>query len=255
MNTTQKWVALSLAAALAILGGGWLLLVSPERQKAAGLREQVLMQQSSNAQQETRVEVLRGKAEALPEKKAEIADIAARIPAEPALPDLVRALTAAARSADVELVSVAPGAPAPVAATEVAAAVPAAPAGTAPVEPAPVDGGASGGLSMIPLTISVAGGFYEVEQFVAELEELRRALRLTALTLTPGGGPAAAAAQAGVANGRSLTTTITAQAYMAGAASAAPAAPTGASVASGATTVTGAGAPADAATPDAAPVN
>jgi Tfp pilus assembly protein PilO len=246
VDTAKKWVALSLAAALAILGGGWLLLVSPERQEAAGLRDEALMQQSANAQQETKVEVLRVKADALPEKKAEIADVAVRIPPQPALAELVRALTAAARSADVELVSVAPGAPAPVIATT--AAAPAVPA-----ETPPADAGPAGSLSMVPVTISVAGGYYEVEQFVAELEELRRALRLTALTLTPGAGPSDTADQASVASGRSLTTTITAQAYTSGAGPAAPAAPAGATVAADGTAGTGEAAPADPS--DAAPVN
>ena len=39
---------------------------------------------------------------------------------------------------------------------------------------------------MIPLTINVVGGYFEAEQFLANLENLPRALRVTNLTMTPG---------------------------------------------------------------------
>lgn len=246
MTTTKKWVALTLAAALIVLGGGWLLLVSPQRQAAADLTEEALLQEATNAQLATRLEVLRAKAAQLPDKKAEIAQVAARIPAQPALPDLVRALTAAASSAGVELVSVAPGTPAPVTST---------PAGDAPAGADAVEAAAPAGLSMIPLTINVVGAYYDVEEFVASLEDLPRALRLTALTLVPGSGPSDGGAAASVGSRSSLAATVTAQVYLAGAPAAAPAAaPAGASVASEAGAAPAVGG-VTAEVPDAAPAN
>jgi hypothetical protein len=63
----------------------------------------------------------------------------------------------------------------------------------------------------------VVGGYFEVSQFLAELEQLPRALRVTGLTVAPGASPTAGtSAPAGAAtDGRSLTTTITGSVYLA----------------------------------------
>jgi hypothetical protein len=76
------------------------------------------------------------------------------------------------------------------------------------------------------LSIEVTGGFAEVEQYVAELEELPRAMRITGLTVAPGGGGEDGGAAA--AQGRSLTSTITGSVFVAPAAAPAPVAAGGA---------------------------
>lgn len=202
MDKLRPLVALAVLAALALLAGGWFLLIAPERSEAAALREQGEVQLATNAQQRTQLEVLRNKAKALPDKERELAEVATKIPTDPRLPALLRALSAAGRSAGVQVQTVTPGAPAPVTAPADAAAPPAA-------------GATAGALSAIPLSIQVAGGFAEVEQFVAELEELPRALRITGLNVAPGGDTAGGAA---VAQGRSLSSTITGSVFLAPAA-------------------------------------
>lgn len=191
MQSTKQWVALAVLASLVVLTGGWYLLVAPTRSEAAELREQASLQEAANAQLETSLEVLRDRSERLPEKRAELAEAAVRIPAGPALPELLRALEGAAASAGVELSSVTPTAPSPVV---VEAPVPAAPVdpAAAPAEPAapappPAPAPAPTGLSAIDVTLAVVGDFYAVEQFVVLLEELPRALRVTGLTMEPGG--------------------------------------------------------------------
>ena len=97
------------------------------------------------------------------------------------------------------------------------------------------------------MTLNVVGGYYQVERYVAALEDLPRALRLTVLTVAPGVSPVdpkpvatgsgvseAAAAEAAaeeaakLTDGRHLAMTITANVYIASqepvAAPAAPAA-------------------------------
>ena len=220
MKTLKQWTVLALVAALALVGGGWFLLVSPERSEAASLHEQVDLQRSANDQKRTSLAVLRGKAKALPEQERDLAELARKIPSEPALPELVRALTAAGRSAGVEVVTITPGAPSPVVAA--AAAAPAAPADPA----APAAPAAPPGLAAMSLSIEVTGGFAEVEQYVAELEELPRALRITGLTVAPGGSGEDGGTAA--ADGRSLTSTLTGQVFVVPAAAPAPVATGGA---------------------------
>ena len=229
MDKLKQWVALTVLACLGIAAAGWFLLVSPKKAEAADLQAQTASQESTNAGLRTQFEVLKAQAKDLPKKQADLARVAAKIPDNPALPSLIRALTAAAASAGVELVSVTPGPPA--AAVVVAPAVVAAPAdpaaapAPAPADPAaaaPAPGAAvpaasaAGTLAAIPVAINVVGGYFEVAQFMSNLEGLPRALRVTNLTLAPGTSPVAGAgASTTVDDGRSLTTTITGSAFMA----------------------------------------
>ena len=229
MDKVKQWVALTVVGALALATAGWFLAISPKRSEAADLRAQTATQVSTNQTLAVELEVLKAKAQELPKKQADLAKVAAKIPTNPALPALVRALTAASTTAGVELVSVTPGAPtaqAPVAAAAAAPAAsgapapaPAAPAPAAPAAPgaAPAPASAAGTLALIPITISVVGDYYEVEQFVANLEQLPRALKVMNLAVTPGTSPTAGktASATSAEDGRSLTTTITGSVFMA----------------------------------------
>ena len=234
MDKLKQWVALTVLAAFAILAAGWFLLVSPKRSEAADLQTQAASQVSANQQLSTQLDVLKAQAKELPKKQADLAKVAAKIPSNPALPALVRALTAASTSAGVEFVSVTPGTPAVVAAPAAAPAAPAggaaapaaAPAAAAGTPAAPAPASPAGTLASIPVSINVVGDYFEVEQFIANLENLPRALRITNLALAPGQGPKAASAAGAAAStstedGRSLTSTITGSVFMA--AGAAPA--------------------------------
>jgi Tfp pilus assembly protein PilO len=212
VDRLRQWLAISLVALLAILAGGWFLLIAPERSEAAELRAQAEAEQLTNEQLETQLEVLRARAVQLPAKRAELVEVAEKVPAGPSLPELVRALTAAARDAGVALTSVTPGAPA-----ALAAPVPAAP--VAPVEgAAAVPGPAASGLSEVPVVLEAEGDFYELEQFLAELEDLPRALRVTALVVQAG-------EDSGTASSERLRATVTASAYMRAASAPPPAVP------------------------------
>jgi hypothetical protein len=215
VDKAKQWIVLAVLAGLVVLAGGWFLAVAPTRGEAAELREQAALQESTNAQLTTSLEVLRGKAEKLPEKKAELAAAARRIPDGPALPDLLRALSAAASSAGVELTSVTPSAPAPVVAEAPAAAAPAPVGGSAaPAAPAAPQPAAATGLSAIEVKMVVKGDFYAVEQFLVLLEELPRALRVTGLSMDPGAAALSGDARA-AKDDRSVATTVTGLVYLA----------------------------------------
>lgn len=234
MDKLKQWVALTVLGCLAVMAAGWFLLVSPKRGEAQELRDQATAQESANGTLRTQLAMLKAQAKDLPAQKAKLAAVAAKIPDNPALPALIRALDRASADSGVELVSIAPSAPTPLVAPAAAAAVAApaaAPAAGAAAAPAavPVAAGApaaAGAVSSIPLAINVVGGYFQVQQFLSSLEGLQRALRVTGLTLAPGGNPVAVGGSGGSTDdGRSLSATISSQVYMTAAGSATTATP------------------------------
>lgn len=221
MDKLKQWVALTLVGALAIMAAGWALLISPKRSEANDLRAQAAEQASANAMLTTQIDVLKAKSQKLPTEQARLASVAAKIPSDPGLPNLVRALLNASRDANVELVSVVPGPPAVVApAAPGAAAAPGAPAApeTGQVAPvAPPAPNSFGQLASIPVSINVVGEYFRIAKFVASLETLPRAYRVNNLTMSPGTSPTAgkdAARPDALVDGRSLNTTISGTVYM-----------------------------------------
>lgn len=196
MTAIRKWSLLTALACAVVLAAGWLLLVSPQRDDAGLLRADAVSAQEATARLRTQLTVLKSQAEELPAQQARLTEIAARLPDNPALPPLVRALTVAAEKAGVTLVSVAPSAPTlvvdPVAVAVVApttaTAEEGAPVAVAPPAPAGLP------LAVLPIKLEVVGDYYGLESFVAALEGLQRAVLVTGLAIVPGTGPAAAGA-------------------------------------------------------------
>ena len=223
MNKRHKLVAFAVLGSLVVLLAGWSLLVSPKRSQAAELRIQAAEQLSVNQALEIQLSQLKTQAATLPKQQAKLAAVAARIPTTRALPALIRALNRAAHGAGVELLSIAPGSTtllAPTAVTPVAVVAPASPATgkTTPAKaakPAPAD---AGQLAQLPVTMTIVGGYFQVEQFLAALEGLPRSLRLTGVTMAPGTNPLAPAtgtAPAPTEPGKTLSTSISAVVFMA----------------------------------------
>lgn len=224
----KQWVALTAVGVLAVLAAGWFLLVSPKRTEAAQVRDEVASQQSQNRGLQTQLATLKAQQKTMPAQAAKLAMVAAKIPDNPAQPALIRALSAAADDAGVELVSMTPGQPAAVtgaaATTLPGATTPGAaksgtakPAGTKTLAAAGSTSYNPGVLTSIPMTINVVGGYFQVEQFFDRLENLARAAKVTGFTMAPGSNPMKpeAAGAAAVESGRVLTVNVTANVYMA----------------------------------------
>ena len=232
MDKLKQWVALTVVGVFAVLAAGWFLLVSPKNSEAADLETQAGAQVSANSVLVTQLAFLKSQAKDLPKQQARLAAIAAKIPDNPALPALLRALSNAAASAGVELVTIAPAAP--------AAFIGPRSAPTAAAAPAPKAAASPVVLQSIALTINVVGGYFQVEQFLDGVESLSRSLKVTGFTLTPGLSPVkpvapAAAGGTTVESGKSLSAAITGQVYMT---SPAPAAAVTTPVAAGASAIT-----------------
>ncbi len=236
MDKLKQWVALTVVGCLAIVAGGWFLLVSPKRQHATELRQAAAIQVDANNALETQLVQLKAQARDLPKEQAKLAAVAARIPDSRAMPALIRALNKAAKSSGVELVSVSPSSTTLVAAASLATAPVTVPAAASPARPAAAppagtsgavvaapaaaaaSSSAAGQLASIGVTLNVVGGFFQIEQFVSALESLQRSMRLTNVSLAPGVSPVrpvTSTASGPVDDGKSLTATLLGQVYTA----------------------------------------
>jgi type IV pilus assembly protein PilO len=229
MTKSRQWVIGAAVLALLVLVAGWFLLVSPKRSKAAELKTETASQQSANQTLQMQIAQLKARVKDLPKEQALLAEIAGKLPSDPALPSLIRDLSKAADDADVTLVSLTPGQPALMQAAPIAqpAAKPATAAGGATSGTPAAPAANVGQLAMIPLTISVTGGFFQVEQFISNLESLNRALMTTGLEAAPGGAPSSSQASGSTSGPNTLAVSLTSRVFMTvlPAAAAAPAAP------------------------------
>lgn len=216
MDKVKQWVALTLVGVIAVLAGGWFLLVSPKRADASQVRAQTAGQLSANNTLRSQIQMLKAQAKDLPKQQAKLAAVAAKIPDNPALPTLIRALTRAADEADVELVSLSPSQPTAVA----GAAAPSRPVSAAGATPAAAGSTAAasaavGTLQSITVSLNVVGGYFQVEQFLDRVENLSRAMRVSSLSMAPGSNPLKSTGAAAGDPGKVLAATISGLVYMA----------------------------------------
>jgi Tfp pilus assembly protein PilO len=187
----QLWLLTALAA-FAVLAGGYFLLVSPKSSQASSLRGETAVQQTANQGVRSQIDQLNKQKRDLPAKQALLAEFAGKIPSNPALPALIRALSDVADKSGVELVAVTPGMP-------TFAKTAGAQAGTGGGNVAAPKGQV---LATIPVTLSIEGRYSNLTEFFAELESLPRAMLVAGLDIsrstssavavgTPAGGAAA----------------------------------------------------------------
>ncbi len=218
MDKLKQWVAFTALGMILVIVAGWFLLISPKRSEASDVRRQAQSKLAANQVLQSQLAMLKAQSKQLPEKAAALAVVAAKIPDNPALPALIRALDKAAAKTGVELVSMAPAAPTAVAAAAAGQAVTPSAAGTGAVQRAgtAVSSAAAGSLQSIGLSLNVVGGYFQVEQFLDSIESLERALKVTGLTLAPGANPVkVVGSSAALDTGKSLSATITSQVYLA----------------------------------------
>lgn len=216
MDKLKQWIAFTVVGVIAVLAAGWFLLVAPKHSKTDELNAAASAQDAANAALRVTLETLKAQAKNEPAQEAKLAAVAAKIPANPDLPTLIRALDKAAASTGVDLMTLSPSAPsavvAPVAAT---AAVPV----NAPV----TTGGAAaphvvnrapsttaGTLAAIPVALTLNGTYFQAIEFIDQLEGFSRAFKVTGLTLAPGDSSVKTSTP-----GKVLTINITGTVYMA----------------------------------------
>lgn len=193
MTNTRKWSVLAAVLMVAIFAAGWFLLVSPKRGEAAGLRTQTASQEAENSRLEDQLRVLQSQQKDLPKQEALLAAMKVQLPDNPALPSLIRDLTAAGRKVGVSVDSMAPSQPVALVASAPTALSPAASTGsgttgsTSTTTTTTNAGSAApaSNLYQIPLNLQVTGSYFELEQFLNKLEGLKRSLLVSGFTLIP----------------------------------------------------------------------
>jgi Tfp pilus assembly protein PilO len=187
MSRLQQWIGGTVVAVLVIVAAGWFVLVSPQKHKVSNFNAQSVAQDQTNSGLRTKLSVLTAQMAAVPTEQAEVAAVTQKIPSDPAMPAYVRALTTIAQQTGVELVSIAPSVPTAIsvaAPAVAAAATPSAAATTAPAAAAPAV--APVALQSITVSLSVQGGYFQIQQFTAALQKLARTTVISAVTIAPG---------------------------------------------------------------------
>ena len=189
MTRIQQWAAGTVVALLLIVAAGWFLAISPQKHKVSNLGTQSAGQEQANSNLKTKLAELTTQMSAVPSEEAAVAAVTQKIPTDPEMPNYVRALTTIAGQTGVDLISVAPSVPVTVnvaaAAAPVAAATPSAStaaatgAAVAPAAPAV-------NLQAIPVSLTVQGGYFQIQQFTAALQRLARSTVVTTVSIAPG---------------------------------------------------------------------
>ena len=201
----RQWTLLTVLGVAVILIGGYMLLVKPKSDEAAELRASAEAQLIANRRLQQDIKRLNEQARDLPRQQAKLAAFGQRIPANPALPSLIRSLTDAADRAGIELVSLAPSPP--IAVEGAAPATPAPGAAAAPGRSAAAPA-AGDPLYAIPINVVIRGGFIQVQQFFSNVEDLTRTFTVNKFTAGAVQGEPGAVALGG------LETTIAGRVFM-----------------------------------------
>ena len=180
MTVMRKWSLLTGFLVIAVVAAGWFLLVSPKRAATTDLKTQKATQDRTNSELQTQISVLKEQFANLPKQQAQLAAIRQQLPDNPQLPKLVRDLSADAKASGAFLAEIAPGAPVALSPPALAAGAPAAPAVTAAK---PNAAATSTALFQVPLTLKLTGDYYELEQYISGLEQMRRAFLVTGLSV------------------------------------------------------------------------
>jgi Tfp pilus assembly protein PilO len=195
MEKMRQWSILTAVGVVAVLAAGWFLMVSPQRSHAADVRTQSASQESTNNQLRARLAQLEAQKKGLPAQQRLLDQIAAKIPATPELPALIRQLSTAAQAAGVDLVTLAPAQPAVVTATR--PAKPVAPSttgttGTAGSTATTATAGATATtapaatpLLQIPVSVTVRGTYFNLNTFFRNVEKLTRAMLVPQFKIIP----------------------------------------------------------------------
>ena len=189
MTRIQQWAAGTVVALLLIVAAGWFLAIAPQKHKVSSLGAQSAAQEQTNNGLHVKLAELTAQMSAVPSEEAAVAAVTQKIPNDPAMPDYVRTLTTIASQAGVELISIAPGAPAAVtvAAATVPVATTASPSASAStaVQAAPAAPAVS--LQSISVALDVQGGYFQIEEFTKDLQKLARSTVVTSIAIAPGG--------------------------------------------------------------------
>ena len=211
MDKTKQTLAIALVAVLAVVAGGWFLLISPQRANVTSLNAQTTTQEDANTSLQSKITALKAELVQLPEAKAQLEAVARRLPPDLAEVSLLQSLSKSAKDANIDLQAITPGNPTAVTATAAVATI--APTtsagGTTAAVPAAAPAASAGTLYSVPLSLTVAGDYFDLEMFVHNLEGMQRALLVTGLTYSRASTSVVATDSAGAPASGTSTVAVT----------------------------------------------
>jgi len=202
--TGRDRIVVMVLAVIAVLGGGWILVVSPKRQEASTLQAKVSEAATSLASAEGNLASARTAQAQYAKAYASIVSLGKAVPSGQEVPSLIYQLSQATKQKNVEFTSIVSGG-------AVGASAPAA----TPVSTATA-------FAQMPFTFIFNGGFFDLEHLFQKLTAFTtstssgalrvsgRLLTIQSVKLEPGPSTATVAGKTAVS---SLTGTISATAY------------------------------------------
>ncbi len=224
--TGRDRIVLMAVIVVAVLGAGWMLVVSPERKKANSLGAEVTSAQATLSTAEGELSKARSAQSQYAAAYSSIVSLGKAVPADKEVPSLIFQLSHATQQRNVFFSSISTG-------TSGAAGAGAAPAASTPAAAS----AAAAGFTTMPFSFVFDGSFFDLERLMRKLTNFTTrtasgALKVNGRLLTIQSINLAPVNKSGATPSNELTGTVTASAYVlpGGATSGAtPASPTGAS--------------------------
>ena len=132
-------------------------LITPKAGQVKAKQKDIHEAQQQQASLQAQLEQLQAAAKDAPKDRKKLAVLKAEIPPTADLPGLIRLLNTSADRSGVDFQTIAPGQPT-----------------------------AAGSYSVIPVQVTVIGGFFAVDQYLYLLETLPRVSKVTAVAIAPG---------------------------------------------------------------------
>jgi Tfp pilus assembly protein PilO len=171
------------------------VLIVPKVSEIHRTNDQLTAARQEQGNLETQLAQLKATQERAKAISTELALLDAAVPPEENLPDLIRMLNDAADQSGVTFMTIAPSQPVTVAGAAGASAPP--PGGSTSAPPTPQPSGAlqgtgltslPEGISVLPMSITVEGTYFAVDEYLFRLESLPRISKVTTITLGLGSG-------------------------------------------------------------------
>lgn len=154
-------IIVAAVACLAVLVGGWELLIQPTRSSISKTKAQTAQQVQDNQSAQLQLQSMRSIAKNLPAEQAELTALQKKVPNQVELPTVLRSMQFLAVTSGVKLLSITPSTP-------------------TPLDSAP-------GIATVQVGLTVNGGYAEIEQFDSALEGLQRTFMVSGFTFTGNG--------------------------------------------------------------------
>lgn len=158
MNTRRQ-LAIAGAVAVAVTGLFFFFLLKPKLNDISKARNDVQTARAEEDTLNTQLAHLKDVKKNAPQTMAKLAALSQYVPATPDLPGFIQQVQNAATASSVDLQSIAPSPPAAL-------------------------NGASG-VQLITVTLTAQAGFFRIEDFLARLENLQRAVEVRSISLSP----------------------------------------------------------------------